>query len=93
MKFPRAFSAGLAAWLLTSCAAASIIPPSSGTDSSIDHIIDEEIREGTRYLLRMIDPVHGGAHKYYYADRDAFEERLHTIYTASLIYTLLGVQT
>ncbi len=49
------------------------------------------IDEGTAYLLRVIDPEFGGVHKYYYANTDTFEDRLHTIYTASTIYTLLAV--
>lgn len=50
------------------------------------------IDEGKAYLLRVMDPVLGGVHKYYHAPTDTFEDRLHTIYTASTIYTLLAVQ-
>lgn len=49
----------------------------------------DRIRAGKEYLFRVIDPERGGVHKYYYATEDRFEERLHTIYTASLMYTLL----
>jgi hypothetical protein len=51
----------------------------------------EGIDEGKAYLLRVIDPELGGVHKYYDAPTDTFEHRLHTIYTASTIYTLLAV--
>ncbi|MBU0766518.1 glycoside hydrolase family 127 protein [Patescibacteria group bacterium] len=51
-------------------------------------LLREKITEGQEYLLRMIDEEYQGAHKYYFALEDKFEERLHTIYTSSLIYTL-----
>jgi hypothetical protein len=54
-------------------------------------LIKEKIEEGKNYLLRMIDKDKNGAHKYYYAIEDSFEERLHTIYTSSLLYTLLNI--
>lgn len=53
--------------------------------------IRRHIDEGRAYLLRMIDAQRGGVHKYYHADTDAFEDRLHTIYTASTIFTLLAI--
>ena len=52
-------------------------------------LIGEKIEEGKNYLFRMIDKDEGGVHKYYYALDDTFEDRLHTIYTASSIFTLL----
>src|SRR5690606_13859739 len=54
-------------------------------------MLRQRIDEGKAYLLRVIDPELGGVHKYYHAPTDGFEERLHTIYTASTIYTLLAV--
>jgi rhamnogalacturonyl hydrolase YesR len=54
-------------------------------------MLRRRIDEGKAYLLRMIDPELGGVHKYYDAPTDTFENRLHTIYTASTIYTLLAV--
>jgi len=54
-------------------------------------LIKEKIKQGKEYLLRMIDENENGAHKYYYAVNDSFENRLHTIYTSSLIYTLLKI--
>lgn len=49
------------------------------------------IDEGEAYLLRVIDPALGGVHKYYHAGTDTFERRLHTIYTASTVFTLLAL--
>jgi rhamnogalacturonyl hydrolase YesR len=54
-------------------------------------MLRRRIDEGTAYLLRVMDPELGGVHKYYDAPTDSFEQRLHTIYTASTIYTLLAV--
>ncbi len=52
-------------------------------------LIRQKIEEGKEYLLRMIDEKENGVHKYYYALNDTFENRLHTIYTSTLTYTLL----
>jgi rhamnogalacturonyl hydrolase YesR len=54
-------------------------------------MLRRRIDEGTAYLLRVMDPELGGVHKYYDAPTDGFEHRLHTIYTASTIYTLLAI--
>jgi hypothetical protein len=54
-------------------------------------MVRRHIDAGRDYLLRVIDPQRGGVHKYYYADTSAFEDRLHTIYTASTVYTLLAL--
>lgn len=54
-------------------------------------MLRRRIDEGKAYLLRVMDPELGGVHKYYHAPTDTFEDRLHTIYTASTIYTLLAV--
>lgn len=55
-------------------------------------LLARRIDEGLAYLLRVIDTERGGVHKYYYAPTDSFEPRLHTIYTASTIFTLLKLQ-
>lgn len=55
-------------------------------------LLARRIDEGLAYLLRVIDPERGGVHKYYHAPTDTFEPRLHTIYTASTIFTLLKLQ-
>ncbi|MFY0539429.1 hypothetical protein [Nannocystis pusilla] len=54
-------------------------------------MVRRRIDEGTAYLLRVMDPELGGVHKYYHAPTDRFDDRLHTIYTASTLYTLLAV--
>jgi hypothetical protein len=54
-------------------------------------MLRRRIDEGKAYLLRVIDPELGGVHKHYHTRTDTFEKRLHTIYTASTIYTLLAV--
>jgi len=54
-------------------------------------MLRRRIDEGAAYLLRVMDPELGGVHKYYHASTDTFEHRLHTVYTASTIYTLLAV--
>lgn len=54
-------------------------------------LLRDRIDEGKAYLLRVTDPDLGGVHKYYYAPTDTFDDRLHTIYTASTIYTLLAL--
>lgn len=55
-------------------------------------LLARRIDEGLAYLLRVINAERGGVHKYYYAPTDTFEPRLHTIYTASTIFTLLKLQ-
>lgn len=52
-------------------------------------LLERRIEDGKRYLLRVIDPVHKGVHKYYHAPVDRFEPELHTIYSASTAFTLL----
>jgi hypothetical protein len=53
-------------------------------------MIETKIEQGKEYLLKTIDQEKNGAHKYYYALDDSLENRLHTIYTSSLIYALLN---
>jgi hypothetical protein len=52
-------------------------------------LIRRRIDEGQAYLLRVLDPDFGGVHKTYAAETDSLEPRLHTVYTASTLYTLL----
>jgi len=54
-------------------------------------LIQQKIEQGREYLFRMIDRNENGVHKYYYALTDSFEDRLHTIYTSTLIYALLKI--
>ncbi len=55
-------------------------------------LVEQHVARAKAYLLGVLDPVHGGAHKYYYPASDRFEDRLHTIYTASLVFTLLKLR-
>jgi len=54
-------------------------------------LIRQKIKEGREYLFRVIDEKENGVHKYYYAENDTFENRLHTIYTSTLTYALLKI--
>jgi rhamnogalacturonyl hydrolase YesR len=54
-------------------------------------IILEKIEEGKEFLYRMMDEEEKGFHKYYYALKDELEDRLHTVYSASIIYTFLYI--
>ena len=52
-------------------------------------LLKKRIEEGKAYLRRVVDAKHKGVHKYYRAPKDAFENKLHTIYTASTVFTML----
>ena len=54
-------------------------------------LICEKITQGKEFLERMMDKEKKGFHKYYYALTDEFENRLHTVYSASIIYTFLKI--
>ena len=54
-------------------------------------LIHQKIIQAKEYLYRMIDNKDYGVHKYYYALDDNFENRLHTIYTSSTIFSLLKI--
>ncbi len=54
-------------------------------------LISQRIEQAKDYLFRIIDKKNYGTHKYYYALDDNFEKRLHTIYTSSVIYSLLKI--
>jgi len=56
-----------------------------------NNLLEEKIGQGKQFLLRMEDEEKHGFHKYYYTLEDSFEERLHTVYSASIIYTLLKI--
>lgn len=55
-------------------------------------MLAKRIKDGKEYLFRVLDQSHKGAHKYYYATEDRFEPRVHTIYTSSLLFTLLKLR-
>ncbi len=52
-------------------------------------LLEEKIEQGKEFLYRMEEPGENGFHKYYYAESDTFEDRVHTVYSASIIYTFL----
>ena len=52
-------------------------------------LILKKIEQGKKYLFLVIEKKERGAHKYYHALNDSFENRLHTIYTSSLVLALL----
>lgn len=54
-------------------------------------MVNDGIEGAKEYLLRVIDPEVQGAHKYYYALDDTFENRIHCIYTASLVFSLIRI--
>ena len=49
----------------------------------------EKIEQAKEFLLRMDHSTEHGFYKRYEALTDTFEERLHAVYSASIIYTLL----
>jgi hypothetical protein len=52
-------------------------------------LLSETVLQAREYLFRVIDKDRHGVHKSYHADTDTFEPSLHTLYTSSLVYTLL----
>ena len=54
-------------------------------------LIEEKIREGREFLMRGLDPETQGFHKKYHALEDLYEPRLHSVYSASIVYTLLYI--
>lgn len=54
-------------------------------------LISQKIEQGKDFLFRMEDKDKHGFHKYYNALDDELENRLHTVYSASIIYTFLYV--
>jgi len=54
-------------------------------------MIAERIEEGKEFLYRMEHKDLHGFYKKYDAEEDSFEERLHTVYSASIIYTFLYI--
>jgi rhamnogalacturonyl hydrolase YesR len=51
----------------------------------------QEIEQGKEFLLRATDEDEGGFYKRYDTESDYFGGRLYTVYSASIIYTLLKV--
>lgn len=56
------------------------------------YLIDEipqQTQTSIQYLLGKIDSNHNGIHKFYFPTENRLEQRLHTIYTASTLFTLI----
>jgi len=51
----------------------------------------QEIEQGEEFLLRAMDEDEHAFYKRYDTERDYFGSRLHTVYSASIIYTLLKI--
>ncbi len=54
-------------------------------------ILEQKIEQSKEYLFRVIHPQEGGVYKYYYPDRDEFDNSLRTTYTSTLLYSLLKI--
>jgi rhamnogalacturonyl hydrolase YesR len=54
-------------------------------------LILEKIEQGKEFLFRAMDEDEHGFYKMYDTLRDDFGNRLHTVYSASIIYTLLRI--
>lgn len=54
-------------------------------------IIRQKIEQGKEFLYRMEKEEEHGFYKKYEALNDSFENRLHTVYSASIIYTFLYI--
>lgn len=55
------------------------------------NLIIQKIKEGKEFLYRMENKEERGFYKKYNALQDSFEKRLHTVYSASIIYTFLYI--
>ena len=54
-------------------------------------LIRQNIEDGKEFLFRMEHPEEHGFYKRYEAQTDTLEERLHAVYTASIIFTFLRI--
>lgn len=73
---------------------ASLITPDSETPEipeTFKDLVQEKIEQGKEFLYRMEHPEEHGFYKKYDAINDSFENRLHTVYSASIIYTFLYI--
>lgn len=75
-----------ASTVLPSALAASNTPPSRAA-------VVERIAAGRLYMLRFMHPRDHGAPRLYRVHSDTTGSRLHTTYTASVVYTLLKLQS
>ena len=65
--------------------------PKEESKSSTRTVLVEKIEQGKEFLYRMEHPEEHGFYKKYDAVNDSFEQRLHTVYSASIIYTFLYI--
>ncbi len=61
------------------------------TSETFKDLLQEKIEQGKEFLYRMEHPEEHGFYKKYNAVNDSFEQRLHTVYSASIIYTFLYI--
>jgi rhamnogalacturonyl hydrolase YesR len=54
-------------------------------------LVRQKIEDGKEFLLRMEHPEEHGFYKKYDAPTDTLEKRLHTVYTASAVFTFLRI--
>ena len=54
-------------------------------------LIRQKIEQGKEFLFKMMNKNDYGFYKIYDALDDSFEDRLHTVYSASIIYTFLYI--
>ncbi len=52
-------------------------------------LIRQKIDQGTDFLFKAMDENKYGFHKYYHTFKDSFDDQLVSVYSASIVYTLL----
>jgi len=67
------------------------IPEIPQVPETFKDLLQEKIEQGKEFLYRMEHPEEHGFYKKYDAVNDSFEQRLHTVYSASIIYTFLYI--
>ena len=67
------------------------IEPVKIETSSFKKLVAQKIQEGKEFLYRMENQEKHGFYKKYWATTDYLEDRLHTVYSASIIYTFLYI--
>jgi len=77
--------------LITADSESPEIPKAPEIPETFKDLLQEKIKQGKEFLYRMEHPEEHGFYKKYDAINDTFEERLHTVYSASIIYTFLYI--
>ncbi|MBZ9578165.1 glycoside hydrolase family 88 protein [Patescibacteria group bacterium] len=77
--------------LITADSESPEIPETPEIPGTFKGLVQEKIEQGKEFLYRMEHPEEHGFYKKYDAINDTFEERLHTVYSASIIYTFLYI--